>query len=69
MLDYPGALAKGWDIGSGPTEATCKTLTARLKGSGMRWDAANAEAIMGLEALSQSGQWNLYWQSQLRPTG
>ena len=67
MIRYPEFQAKGWQIGSGPTEATCKTLTARLKGSGMRWDADNAEAVMGLEALSQSGQWDLYWRSQLRP--
>ena len=39
MIRYPEFQAKGWQIGSGPTEATCKTLTARLKGSGMRWDA------------------------------
>ena len=36
---------------------------------GMRWDSDNAEAIMALEALTQSGQWNAYWQSQLQPTG
>jgi hypothetical protein len=69
MIKYPDFLAKGWQIGSGPTEATCKTLTARLKGSGMRWDADNAEALMALEALTQSGQWDLYWKTQLRPTG
>ena len=69
MIKYPEFLAKGWQIGSGPTEATCKTLTARLKGSGMRWDAENAEVLMALEALTQSGQWDLYWKSQLRPTG
>jgi hypothetical protein len=46
MIKYPEFSAKGWQIGSGPTEATCKTLTARLKGSGTRWDAENAEAIM-----------------------
>jgi hypothetical protein len=69
MITYPDFLAKGWQIGSGPTEATCKTLTARLKGSGMRWDSDNAEAIMALEALTQSGQWDLYWRTQLRPTG
>jgi hypothetical protein len=57
---------KGWQIGSGPTEATCKTLTARLKGSGMRWDGDNAEAVMGLEALYQSGQWDEYWRSDLQ---
>ena len=69
MIKYPEFQAKGWQIGSGPTEATCKTLTARLKGSGMRWDGGNAEALMGLEALTQSGQWDLYWRSQLRQTG
>jgi hypothetical protein len=69
MIHYPEFRAKGWQIGSGPTEATCKTLTARLKGSGMRWDSENAEAIMALEALTQSGQWDAYWQSQLRKTG
>ncbi len=69
MIKYPAFIAKGWQIGSGPTEATCKTLTARLKGSGMRWDADSAEAIMALEALTQSGQWDLYWKSQLQPTG
>jgi hypothetical protein len=69
MIKYPEFSAQGWQIGSGPTEATCKTLTARLKGSGMRWDADNAEALMALEALTQSGQWDQYWQSRLRPTG
>jgi len=66
MICYPDFLAKDWQIGSGPTEATCKTLTSRLKGSGMRWDGDNAEAIMGLEAIEQSGQWDRYWRSELR---
>ncbi len=66
MIKYPAFQEKGWQIGSGPTEATCKTLTARLKGSGMRWDSNNAEALMGLEALYQSGQWDAYWRSELQ---
>jgi hypothetical protein len=69
MIRYPEFRAKGWQIGSGPTEASCKTLTARLKGSGKRWDGDNAEAIMALETLTQSGQWDWYWRSQLWPTG
>jgi hypothetical protein len=63
--DWTFIAAKGWQIGSGPTEATCKTLTARLKGSGMRWDASNAEALMALEALRESGLWSAYWQIHL----
>jgi hypothetical protein len=66
---YPEFLAKGWQIGSGPTEAMCKTMTARLKGSGMRWDGVNAEALMALAALEQSGQWKGYWRSCLKPSG
>jgi len=64
MMDYPACRAKGWDIGSGPTEAQCKTLTARLKGSGMRWDPANAEAMLALSGLADSDEWSAYWHSQ-----
>jgi hypothetical protein len=66
MLDYPQFRAKGWDIGSGPTEASCKTLTARLKGPGMWWDKPNAEAMMSLAALDHSNLWNPYWEQQRR---
>ena len=31
MLDYPTFRERGFDIGSGPTEAFCKTMTASLK--------------------------------------
>lgn len=61
MLDYPTALANGWDIGSGPTEATCKTLTLRLKRPGMKWDRDHAAGMMNLIALRESGQWKGYW--------
>lgn len=65
MIRYPEFIAKDWQIGSGPTEAICKTLTARLKGSGMCWDSRNAESLMALEALSQSGLWKNYWRTHL----
>ncbi|WP_143393606.1 hypothetical protein [Fimbriiglobus ruber] len=68
MILYPEFAAKGWQIGSGPTESCCKTLTQRLKGSGMRWDADNAEAIMALESLRESNLWKTYWQTQLSQT-
>jgi hypothetical protein len=64
MMDYATCRAKGWDIGSGPTESLCKTMTARLKGSGMRWDAPNAEAVLALTALHDSREWDAYWHQQ-----
>jgi hypothetical protein len=63
LLDYRTALAKGHDIGSGPTEAMCKTLTLRLKRPGMKWDRDHAAAMMNLTALYDSGQAKAYWKS------
>jgi hypothetical protein len=67
MVAYPEYLAAGRQIGSGPTESMCKTTTARLKGVGMRWQGDNAEAIMALDALEQSGEWQRYWDLYLKP--
>jgi hypothetical protein len=67
MVLYPEFQAVGRQIGSGPTESMCKATTQRLKGVGMRWDADNAEALMALEALDQSGAWQAYWDSRFRP--
>jgi hypothetical protein len=66
MILYAEFLAVGRQIGSGPTESMCKATTQRLKGVGMRWDADNAEAIMALEALEQSGAWQDYWDCCLQ---
>lgn len=63
LLDYPAALANGSDIGSGPTEAMCKTLTLRLKRPGMKWDRDHASAMMNLMALYESGQAKRYWST------
>jgi hypothetical protein len=64
MTDYPTFRQVGYDCGSGPTESLCGTLTDRLKGPGMRWDNDNAESMMALANLHQSGLWQTYWQSQ-----
>lgn len=61
MLQYPQFRAAGYETGSGPTEAFCKTLTSRLKGQGMRWDTPNAEAMMALAAVRSSNLWQTYW--------
>jgi hypothetical protein len=65
MVLYPEFRALGRQIGSGPTESMCKATTQRIKGVGMRWDGDNAEALMALEALDQSGGWQAYWNSLL----
>jgi hypothetical protein len=65
-MDYPTYRAKGWLIGSGPVEAACKQVVGqRMKGSGMRWGEAGADAVCHLRALfrSEIGQWDAYWAS------
>ena len=64
MTDYPYFVEKGYDIGSGPTESFCGSLTARLKGSGMRWDTDNAEAVVALASVYYSNQWDQYWDAK-----
>jgi hypothetical protein len=64
MMDYPKFIQAGYDIGSGPTEAKCKTVPARLKGSGMRWNLPNAEAMAALACVEQSNMLDEYWSLQ-----
>jgi hypothetical protein len=61
--DYPTYRQHGWDIGSGPTEAACKVVGARLKQSGMRWVPPGAAKVAPLRALYLSGAdaWDTFW--------
>lgn len=63
MMDYATQVKKQLPIGSGVTEAACKTLVKqRLCGSGMRWKDKGAKVILSLRALVQSkGRWQQFW--------
>ena len=63
MMDYATHIEKNLPIGSGVTEAACKTLVKqRLCGSGMRWKDKGAKVILSLRALVQSkGRWQQFW--------
>ena len=63
--DYPRYLANGWQIGSGPIEAACKTVIgSRLKGTGMRWKPPGTDALATLRAcyLSDTTRWDSLWK-------
>jgi hypothetical protein len=62
--DYPIYRRHGWDIGSGPTEAGCKIIGERLKGSGMRWVEHGAATVGALRALYVSSPklWDGFWE-------
>lgn len=55
-MDYPAHIAAGRMIGSGPIEATCKSVTGgRLKGTGMRWSVAGADATLAVRVTILNG--------------
>lgn len=64
QMDYPGFLAERLPIGSGVTEAACKTLVKqRLCASGMRWKNKGAKIVLSLRALTHTaGRWTQFWQ-------
>lgn len=64
MMDYAAQLVQNLPIGSGVTEAACKTLVKqRLCCSGMRWKNTGAKIILSLRALVQSkGRWKQFWE-------
>jgi hypothetical protein len=56
-MRYKDFRQRGYPIGSGMIESACKQIiTARLKGSGMRWRQAGALHMAKLRALALSGR-------------
>lgn len=57
-LQYAEFRRQGLPIGSGVTEAACKTVfTQRLKLSGMRWSGPGAQTILNLRVVLLSALW------------
>src|SRR5439155_1322646 len=57
-MDYAGYRRRGLPIGSGVTEAACKTVfTQRFKRSGMRWHHESGQVILDLRTIYLSGIW------------
>lgn len=57
-MDYAGCRRRGLPIGSGVTEAACKTVfTQRFKRSGMRWHHESGQVILDLRTIYLSGIW------------
>ena len=65
-LDYVRYRDDHLPIGSGVTEAACKTVfTQRLKQSGMTWTVEGGQWIVDLRVIHLSGVWSEVYQSYL----
>jgi hypothetical protein len=66
LMDYCGYRRRGLSIGSGITEAACKTLfTQRFKQSGMQWSVEGGQVVVDLRVLWLSGLWGRVYASYL----
>jgi hypothetical protein len=59
LMNYAHYRRQGLPIGSGVTEAACKTVfTQRIKRSGMRWGNEFGQVIVDLRVIYLSGIWD-----------
>ncbi len=67
FLDYCQYRRDHLPIGSGVTEAACKTVfTQRLKQSGMTWKLEGGQWIVDLRVIQLSGLWSQVYQAYLQ---
>jgi hypothetical protein len=58
-MDYAAYLRRGWPIGTGVIEGTCRHLVKdRMELSGMRWTISGAGALLALRAVNENGDWD-----------
>lgn len=62
MLAYATFAAAGWPLGSGSVESAHKhVLQARMKGPGMRWGLATAQAMIAFRVVLANERWDQTW--------
>jgi hypothetical protein len=61
-MRYYALVKQALPIGSGVTEAACKTIVKqRLCQSGMKWHEKGASIILSLRTLERSNRWEQFW--------
>ena len=65
-MKYAECRRVGLAIGSGVTEAACKTIVNyRFKQSGMRWNADTGQHVLDLRTILKSGVWRRVYRNNL----
>jgi hypothetical protein len=68
-MNYAGCRRRKLPIGSGVTEAACKTIFGhRFKQSGMRWRGPQGQHVLDLRVILKSGVWELVRNRWLQQT-
>jgi hypothetical protein len=62
QMAYPAFSQQGWPIGSGMVESANKNVVeARLKGTGMHWQATHVNPMLALRTILCSDRWETAW--------
>jgi molybdenum cofactor biosynthesis enzyme MoaA len=65
-MNYRECRRVGLPIGSGVTEAACKTIVNyRFKQSGMRWHCVTGQHVLDLRVILKSGVWRRIYRTAL----
>ena len=64
-MNYASYRKTNLPIGSGITEAACKTVVkSRMCGSGMKWTQSGSDGVLTLRALSlTTNRWKAFWEN------
>lgn len=66
-MQYDDYLAKGYPIGSGVVEGTCRHLVRdRMEGTGMRWELDGARAMLNTRSVYLSKQWDRFIEYRIQ---
>lgn len=65
-MKYDEYLRAGYPIGSGVVEGACRhAVKDRMEGSGMRWEAAGAQAVLHLRTIYLNGDWQTFMNHRI----
>lgn len=66
-MQYDDYLAKGYPIGSGVVEGTCRHLVRdRMEGTGMRWELDGAQAMLHTRSVYLNKQWDQFIEYRIQ---
>ena len=62
-MNYKEIADRGWPIGSGPVESSCRQDQCRFKRPGQSWSRRGFENLSALDQARQNNHWDQLWLS------